>query len=434
MRIKDFKAEFASWKNTKYVLPGGDLTDETFFSSFVSEEIREQGSELVEVLRYYSREADEFVILANGVWVNPLNGEKVCPLPFTHKELPFFTIVFEPMASDFPYGKSLPDKMLHEQDAINALYNMMIDQAYVSIHRPLVTGDEDALDDVELVPGKVNYVGADTKNIMELDISGPGAAHFNMLQLLHNSLEQTSVDSVQSGQTGEAGTATEVRQASAAASRQFLLFLQFVFHGYKRQAKLRVSNILQFCTSPDQIEKVLGDDGEENFTEAFQSFKVDKVPLSSGEQGSRVISMMPSRDALMDKMMNRQADQKALQSEKVERIYITPEYIRGWEFDVEPIPDSTIKETPEVRKALELEYQQTVYALYPDMANREALFDELNKVFGKNTKDVKMIPTMAPQMMPGMGQKPTGGTGGVGNQVMKQATGKQGFGLNMLNG
>src|SRR3990167_5829987 len=110
MRLNDFKKEFAGWDNAKYVLPGGDLTDETYFAAFASDEIREKQSELVEVLRYYSKETDEFIILANGVWVNPLSKSKVCPLPFSHKELPFYSVLFEPMSSTFPYGKALPDK------------------------------------------------------------------------------------------------------------------------------------------------------------------------------------------------------------------------------------------------------------------------------------------------------------------------------------
>ena len=419
MRFNDFRAEFAGWEESKYVLPGGDLTDETFFSNFVTEEVREQNSDLVEVIRYYNRDADEFVILANGVWVNPI-GNKVCPIPFNHKQLPFFSIVFEPFSSDFPYGKSLPDKMLNEQDAINALYNMMLDQAYVSIHKPLVTGDEDAIDDVELVPGKINYIGADIKNVLELDITPPQAAHFNMIQLMQNSLQQSSVDSVQQGQTGEAGTATEVRAAAAAAARQFLLFLQFVFHGYKRKARLRVGNILQFFTSPSQIEKILGEDGEEKFKEAFQSFKLDDVQMLNGKQGSRIIEMV-GEDEMEEKMNNRETERMELEPKNMEKFYVTPEYIRSFEYDVEPIPESTIKETSEVRKAMEIEWQKTITALYPDKINRDAAFEDLARTFNKDP-DKYILGPQVPQI-PTPGMEETGTP--MSQQVATQATGLQ---------
>lgn len=417
MRLNDFKKEFNGWDNSKFVLPGGDLTDETFFSSFVSEEIREIESQLVEVIRYYNKEADEFVILANGVWINPI-GKKVCPIPFSHKELPFYSVVFEPFASDFPYGKAGPDKWLGEQDAINALYNMLLDQVYVSIHKPLVTGDEDVLDDVELVPGKVNYIGADIANIQELQISPPAQAHFSMLQLLHTSLQESSVDSVQSGQTGQAGTATEVRQAAAAASRTFLLFLSFVFHGYKRKAKLRVANILQFMTSPVILEKVMGDDGEEKFNEAFQAFKVQNVSLLNGKNGTRVIELV-DKETLEEKFVGREKERAELEPQGVEKIYITSEYIREFQFDVEPVEGSTTRNDEATERALEEVFQRTTMELYGDMVNREALFDDWLKKWKKDPRQIKMP---LGQVNPMMGRQPGQGSN-LGSQVVNRATG-----------
>ena len=170
----------------------------------------------------------------------------------------------------------------------------------VSIHPLLVTGDEDVLDDVDLTPNSINYVGADVQNILEIKRSPPAPAHFNMLQFLHQSLEETSVDATQSGQTGDAGTATEVRVAAQAAARAFSLFLNFVNFGYRRKAMLRTQNILQFLTSPSILKKVLGDDGEERFDEAFQAFKVSNVPLMNGKQGTRIIELV-NKDELQVK-------------------------------------------------------------------------------------------------------------------------------------
>ena len=429
MRINDFKTEFGGWDDAKYVLPGGDLTDETYFASFVSEEIRERESSLVEVIRYYSKETDEFIILANGVWVNPI-GNKISPLPFAHKELPFYTVIFEPFSSVFPYGKALPDKMLHMQDAISALYNMLLDQSYLSIHKPLFTGDEDVLDDVNLVPGQVNYIGADIANVHEMQISPPAPAHFNMIQLLKSSIEQSSVDSVQQGSATEAKTATAVRQAAGAAARQFLLFLEFVGHGYKRKARLRVKNILQFLTSPTEIEKVLGDDGEEMFNEAFQAFKLNNVSLSTGKQGSRIIELVPDRDTLVQKYNERSQERNELESQNIEKIYIMPDYIRNFEFDVEPIPGSSINETEEVQKALELEWQQAATALYPDKFNRDAGWEDFVRAFKKDPTKMTLQPGQPG--IPPIGQKGQPGTP-MSQQITQRATGGAGLGQPSLN-
>ena len=431
MRLNDFKKEFAGWENAKYVLPGGDLTDETFFSAFASDEVREKQSELVEVIRYYSKETDEFIILANGVWVNPLSKSKVCPLPFSHKELPFYTVLFEPFSSTFPYGKALPDKMLGEQDAINALYNMMLDQAFVSIHPLLVTGDEDVLDDVDLTPNSINYVGADVANILEIKRTPPQQAHFNMIQMLQSSIEQSSVDSVQQGSASEAKTATAVREATGAASRQFLLFLSFVFHGYKRKAKLRVANILQFLTSPSVLKKVLGDDGEERFDEAFQNFKVSNVSLSNGKQGERIIELV-DQETLEDKYKNREKERTNLETQGIEKFYITPEYVREFDFDVDAIEGSTVKETEEIQQALEIQWQQMAASLFPDKLNRDAAYEEFLRIFKKDPRKFTM---MAQPMNPMQGgQNPMQG-GGMAGQVVSRATGGRNLqapGLNQL--
>ena len=428
MRFNDFKTEFAGWPNAKYVLPGGDLTDETYFASFTSGEIREKDSDLVEVIRYYSKETDEFIILANGVWVNPLSKSKVCPLPFAHKELPFYSVLFEPMSSTFPYGKALPDKMLGEQDAINALYNMMLDQTFVSIHPLLVTGDEDVLDDIDLTPNSINYVGADIANIMEIKRTPPQQAHFNMIQLLQSSIEQSSVDSVQQGSASEAKTATAVREAAGAASRQFLLFLSFVFHGYKRKAKLRVANILQFLTSPSILNKVMGDDGEERFDEAFQAFKVSNVSLSNGKQGERIIELV-DRETLTDKYNNREKERTELEAQNIERFYILPDYIRTFSYDVEGIEGSTIKETEDVEQALEIQFQTMINQLYPEFVNREGMYDELLKKFKKDPKLVKNMMPMQQGMMPQQG----GQGGGIAQQITQRQTGGRSLAKPSLN-
>lgn len=430
MRLNDFKREFNGWDESKYVLPGGDLTDETFFSNFTSDEVRERESELVEVLRYFSKEADEFVILANGVWINPI-GKKVSPIPFAHKKLPFFTVLFEPFASDFPYGKAAPDKYLGEQDAINALYNMLLDQTYVSVHKPLITGDEDFIDDVDLLPGKVNYIGADVANVQELQISPPSPTHFSMLQLLHNSLQESSVDAAQQGISSEAKTATAVRQAASAAARTFLLFLKFVYHGYKRKAELRTKNILQFLTSPSEIEKVLGEDGEEKFNEAFQAFKLNNVSLANGKQGSRIIELMPDRDTLTQKFGEREKERTELESQNIEKIYILPEYIREFDFDVEIVAGSSMNEAEEVQQALSLQFIQSALTMFPDLVNREVLFEDFLKTFKKDVNRLKAQPGLQQAGIPPQqgGQQGTP----MSQQILQKQTGGRSLEAPSLN-
>lgn len=433
MKFSDFKVEFNGWPEAKYVAPGGNLYDQTFFANLVSDIVRYENSELVEVIRYYNRDADQFIILANGVWVNPLPKNVVSPLPFNHKELPFWGFVFEPFASDFFWGKSLPDKMKDEQDAINGLYNQMIDQGFISANPPILSGSPDAIDDPDLTPGKINYVGGDIGQIQQLQLAAPNPSLFNLINLLHTSLEQSSVSAQQSGQVGGGQeTATAVRQAASSAARAFTLFLTFIFHGYKRKGQLRAQNILQFLTSPQLLTRYLGDGKDEEFQEAFQPFNVKNATLSTGQTGTRIIQMVGSQKELGDKYANRLKERAELEPRGIEKVYITPSYIREFSFDVEVIPGSTINESPEVKQALAVQFNQAVMMMFPDLINRQALFDDFLEVFEKDKTRLKnQNPAQA--MSPMNPMNPQEKSGNMANQIVQRQTGGRQLGNPSLN-
>ena len=85
-----------------------------------------QVQELIEVLKYYNEMYDEFVIVANGIWLNSQTKEKISPIPFDHHRLPFAKIVFELADEECFYGKSFPDILSGEQETRNALLRLMI--------------------------------------------------------------------------------------------------------------------------------------------------------------------------------------------------------------------------------------------------------------------------------------------------------------------
>lgn len=426
MRYNDFRAEFNGWEMSKYVLPGGNITDETYFAQFVSDTVRYELSQLVEVIRYYSAEADQFIILANGVWINPLGREVISPLPFNHKQIPFWGFVYEPFSSEFFYGKSISDKLKDEQDSINALYNMMIDQGFIAANPTMVSTAPDMIDDVQIVPGKINYIGGENNSYSQLQIAGPQTSLFNLIQLMTSSIQQSSVDNIQGGIASEAKTATAVREASAAAARSFSLFNMFILQGYRRHGVLRGANIQQFMTQPSTVTRILGEDAD--IEEAFTPFIVPDAQLSNGKVGTRVIEMVPDKDILFEKLQNREQEREQLETKGVEKVYILPEYIRDYQFDVVPVPYSTIKETPEVRKALELQFQQMANAMYPDMINRESLFEDFMDVF---EKDIDRIKNPTPAAMPGQAGM---GQNNIAQQITQQATGGQAnLGINLNN-
>ena len=151
-----FLEKYREFKRAEYVSPaqhaGQGESDTLYLSDYISEETGEGN---VEVIHMYRKDQDEYVILANGYWINPVNDDAlISPLPFEHKELPFAMFKFEQLAPDFLYGKSLPDKLRETQDMLNVMTNMIFDQSILSIFTPIImNGDNDFEDDI-LRPGR----------------------------------------------------------------------------------------------------------------------------------------------------------------------------------------------------------------------------------------------------------------------------------------
>ena len=105
MTESQFKMKFSNYKNALNVKPFvalGANEQRPYYYDYISRDITAQA---VELIRYYNQDTDEFVLIANGVWLNPLPTDKIMPLPFKHKQLPFWKAIYEPFGSDFFYGK-----------------------------------------------------------------------------------------------------------------------------------------------------------------------------------------------------------------------------------------------------------------------------------------------------------------------------------------
>ena len=148
-------------------------------------------------------------------------------------------------------------------------------------------------------------------------------------------------------------------------------------------------------------------------------FKIDNTQLLNGKNGTRVIDMI-APEALSSKYDQRLSERKKLEGKDTEKMYITPDYIRGFEYDVEPIPQSTIREDEATERALEEAFQNSANTLYPDLVNREAMFEEFLRVWKKDARQLKLQPGMQP-MMP-MGQAGAKQSS-MGQQVINRATG-----------
>jgi len=390
-----------------------------FYQDYITTDIQEGN---VEIIRYYNQVTDEFIIIANGIWLNPLmNGgnEQIMPIPFNHKTLPFWSAIYEPLG-DFFYGKSLPDKLKAMQDVTDSLYNMLLDQSFLAVFPPILTSGQDGIEDDFLRPGRRISVD-DPQNYRELNISTPDAFYQFILNWTKSKMEETSVDSVQSGQAGSGDrvTATEIQQAAKATISIIGLFSRFVKWGVRDRIRLRAKNILQFYRFPT-LERVLGEGGTKEYKKVFNTFRINDTILTSGKHGIKVIEMFNKREEMPTKeeQKMRSSITKAKTGRKVEFIAVDPDYIRDFEFDLKLVVRPKPEQSKALDKALLLEKAKIYLEFMPELIDKQELAVQIARAFGDKPDNIIKEEVFNPQQK--KAQFPGAGETGVGANLINK--------------
>lgn len=427
-----------------------------FYADYISTNVQEGN---VEVIRYYNKENDEYIILANGVWLNPIitgkltkeveeDGEKeapeyrkeeISPLPFNHKELPFYDVKFDFYGADFFYGKSLPDRLKSMQDVLNVLNNMMLDQSFLSVFTPILTAGFDPIEDDYLRPGRripIDTQGQPLSNsVMKLDVGTPSGWHQYILEYTKRIMEESSLDQVSSGNAGVGGrtTAQEIRVAADGVASMLGLFGRMINYGVKRKAALRAANILQFGTDPKSplIEGVMGENGREDFGKAFGVYSIKDTTLTKGVRGVRIIAMyqdakdMPTRKKLSAKSLV--ASKTA--GKEVEYTAIAGEYIRNFQYDTKMVINQKNETTKELEKAIQLEKVRVYLSFFPELVDKKELAAQTAEKMGddptKIFKEEMFAPPAPAETPPGQPSQtlPTQPQDNTSNNMIRGANG-----------
>jgi len=425
-----FRQDYAMYSKTADVQPQSFLVgeeDRPTYLDFISNDVAEGN---VEIIKYYNKDTDEFIILANGIWLNPImikEEEIISGIPFNHKELPFFDLRYESFGNDFFYGKSLPDKLKSMQDVLNVLTNMLLDQSFLTIFPPLLTNGFDSIEDDYLRPGRRTPIDTQGLSIrdsfMKLDLGTPSGWHQFILQYTRGIMEESSVDKVSQGVAGQGDrtTAQEIRVAAAGVASMLGLFGEFVKYSIKRKAMLRSSNILQIWTSKNTpiIEKIMGEGGAADMTKAFNIIEIDSTIMTSGKRGRKVIEMYADENDMPSpgELKAREVIFEIETGQKIEVLAIPAEYIRDLSYDVKIIVNPVSEETQENEKALILEKARVYMSFFPNLVNVEELAAQIAEKFGDDP--TKMLKQSKPGGAPeeglvnaeqdqGLGMKPQG--------------------------
>lgn len=394
VRYSEAEWSFSKYKNWKAVQPGAFfiVSGQEQIPYFKERDYADIDYDIVEIVDYQNRNADRRILAANGVIL--YDG----PIPFHHKMYSYAKCVFEPLAIDFFYGKSLPDKIASDQDIINILWNMMLDAGFLSVYKPILTDDPDADENDGsgniLVPGLNKKVGDKDRYRVMNELTGPDASHFQLLQLALKFASDNSGPVAGGGRLstpqGGAITANQALLAQEQARQVLGLNGRFIEKLHKDRAELMLRTQLQFYSLDARLMETKGK------ADAAALFKgrvvrVNDAELSDGTRGTLQVSVLPERALPTQDELDLEREVLELGGERSEIIAITPEYVRNIQFDVEIIPESTYQQSKSLERALGMEFVKGRLALFPQSSNMSELARFWDELFDQDTERMSMV-------------------------------------------
>lgn len=421
----EFQSRFSNYSKSVFVKPFDSnlgAEEKPFYLDYISSTTTPGN---VEVIWYFDKMQDMHVIIANGIWINPIDNEVISPIPFNHKQLPFYDIKFDIIGPWF-YGKSLPDRLKSFQDVLNVLTNMTLDQSFLTIFPPLLTNGFDRIEDDYLRPGRRTPI--DTQGLpinqafMKLDLGVPSGWHQFILEYTRRVMEEASIDRVSSGHAGagDRTTAQEIRVAAEGVASTLGIFGRFINYGLKQKALLRGKNILQFWTDPNKpmLKGILGSNGDELFAKAFNTFKINNTVLSDGKRGTHVIMLFADQEDMPDakSVETFSKVKKVITGKDIEYTPVSASYIRNIEFDTKMVMDTKKEATRDLDKAIQLEKVRVYLGLFPqgvfDLAElaaqtAEKMGDDPTKVLSQDTTSSLITRATSTESAKPMSQNPS---------------------------
>jgi hypothetical protein len=381
MKWTEFKRKFGQYPNAQYVYPGIRLSPESLIAKLMDKTMLMQDK--VEILRYYNRAKDEFVVIANGIWINPVKeGRRLVrsPLPWNHKELPFAYTVYKPISNNFFYGASIVHQIKSPVEAIENLIEMSLERIWKAINPPIVTADPTVPEsNFSLEGGKIySFPMADTFREIQMNPLDPSV--WNMNVFLQGTLEKiTTPLTPPATPTRQPKSAAENLLRQQAIQQSFSLPKIFYQDLLEQKARLQIKNLLQFMTSIDMQKAV----GERKFRNVI---RVNEVPSPTGVTNLEIRvtenkESLSTPEALRQEKLLRAISNK----ENIEIIEVSAEMLKNLDFDIAIKFD--LEQTPQVQKALFMEFAQLLLQMFPDIIDRRKAAVRLFEIWNESPGD-----------------------------------------------
>lgn len=224
--------------NTKITTNG--TVSPTFIYGTNDTETTEHGS-IISELHYFNKAKDEYVILANGIWVNPVAG-KPMPFPSTHKEIPLVCFT-DHYVEDDAYGLGEMEISQDSRNLKDALRSILLDVIKFQFGFTAIDPDSD-FDQTMVELGLGKFARVAPKDIAHFAPNINANTAIAAEQKVDDDLMiETGVDfRNQLLSPSETAEKTKARQLSA-RKRIALSMMYNAYTFFARLAKLRMSNM-----------------------------------------------------------------------------------------------------------------------------------------------------------------------------------------------
>lgn len=403
MDSKQFQHEYGRYTNSKLVKNSKGLSeDNTSFYNRDQWGTKERaGEEKIEVVRYYNRIKDEYIIVANGILIldAPLlwqfNGRKIYP---------FAKSILEPFVNKhFFYGKSFADIMMGQYDMLNTYFNSVMDKGFKNLNPPTLIGriNQDAFDlEDELLSTDTKIYVDDINQVKPMPIEQVSQADVAMIELLAKGIED-SVPSMPHLLQGKEATAREVVITEERMKELRNIYHEQLVDLWRQKYQIRLANIMLSYPIPKKIYR----DGK--VEEIYKTFVIENTFLDKDTKERGILAIQFRRLSKEEKRkvkIDMAAEREAMATKGVNyrKIILDPDFLDGFQYKITVIPESLNKTSMARLQATILEELSTVATYFPQVfiANQKEYFEDVAKAYGRD-------PSHMTEQADAMSQQPT---------------------------
>lgn len=265
-RVYEMRSDFM---NVNKVTGAGKISENTMFF----EKANDVGDDDVEVLHYYNRSTDEYLVLANGVLIR--NG----PIPYKHKELP--GIVFRHyIIPGRIYGMGIPRVIYSLTEERKSLRNLNLDRQHLQTNKMFLVNDLVDIDEEEARSRPNGFIHVNTNGMPINQVISP--VEYGDIPLSYYRSEEQLLDDIRRAHgiddrvqgVNVGGTATEAAILQEQAQKRINMINTIAdMDSMIRIGRLKWSNIQFFYPVP-RVEKIT-EDNKEREKKVYRKIKVD---------------------------------------------------------------------------------------------------------------------------------------------------------------